>query len=231
MNNYKKLARVTKYFAIALSASLAKLFSTKFESKIDDDSLLFIISIAIIAIGIEYLPGVFEFLLEIPFLKRAIIREHYLDGTWLELDSKNGEPIEVGITRIKIKNEKIIYGGTTFPIAPYSAGSGSAYTATIIDLNWPTLKYIYEFKRFDSESSKLHGYGELDFDTRDGYPITCRGHYISLESGEKVSLEKWKVTDKVLLKKLDSPKDYIPEILSFFAEIGRIKLKKQNNLD
>jgi hypothetical protein len=225
MNNYKKISQVTKYFAIALSVSLAKLFSTKFDSKINDDSLLFIISIAIIAIGIEYLPGLLELLLEIPFIKKAIIRDHYLDGTWLELDSKDGEPIEVGITRIKIMNEKINYGGTTFPIDPDSAGAGSAYTATIIDLNWPTLKYIYEFKRFDSESSKLHGYGELDFDTRDGYPITCRGHYISLESGEKVSLEKWKVIDKELLKKLDNPKDYIPEILKYFTEIGRIKMK------
>jgi hypothetical protein len=218
----KKISKGIKVISVALSVAAGKLFADKFEHKIGEEGLLFILVLAIIAMGIELVPSIFEFILDNTFLKKLLVGEQYIDGTWLELDSKEGKPIEVGVTRIRVSSDKIIYGGTTFPIDPNFVGSGSAYFATIIDLNWPTLKYIYEFKRFDTPSSKLHGYGELDFDYRKGSPITCRGHYISLEDGKKVSLEKWKITDKALLKKLDNPKESINAIFDFFKQAGRI---------
>jgi len=139
-------------------------------------------------------------------LRRVLLGRQYIEGTWFDIMRKDNKAAEVGFSRISYTHEGIEYSGEDYNL---EMDQCFPFRAEIVQMNWPTLHYVYTSNRSDSKEQTTKGYGEIDFQTeRRGSPKKSVGKYFVLRGTEKIFFEGIKLNekkDKTLIDLLDDP--------------------------
>lgn len=139
-------------------------------------------------------------------LRRILLGKQYVEGTWFDIMRKNNEVVEIGFSRISYTHKEVQFCGEDYNL---EMDQCYPFHADIVQINWPTLHYVYTANRSDTKEETIKGYGELDFQKElRGSPKKYSGKYFVLRGTDKISFEGIKVNerkDKRLIELLDEP--------------------------
>lgn len=221
MKRLNNIFKIINFFAIAISIAISHYIKELAKDKFNNEILLFVIALVVITIGYEIIPIIFKKFFEIPFFKKMFLGNQYVEGTYLDIMFEDGKATDVGLSRIIIEDDKLRYGGFLYKIKGDVVGS--SYRSKMIEMEYPIMKYTYDYKLVTDSSALLHGYGEIDFDERKGEPMHYTGNFIDFTNGDKVYFEGWKIRDKAILKDLDNPKERYKTIINFFKDANKLE--------
>jgi hypothetical protein len=117
-------------------------------------------------------------------LRRLLLGDQYLEGTWFDIMHVAGKPSEVGLSWVSYEDWEIKYAGEDYNLKCDSDNVEIAmthrfpYTAEkIVYSKDNKLLYKYTADRSDRDV-EITGYGELQFHPGErGFPIRHSGHY------------------------------------------------------
>ncbi len=163
-----------------------------------------IIVIAVAIVVIRFFAG--SLFVRSRVLRRILMGNQYVEGTWFDIMRKNGEVAEIGFSRIIYTRAGVKFFGEDYAL---TMENGFPYRAELVQIEWPKLKYVYTANRSDSADEVTTGYGILDFlEERHGPPKKYSGKYFVLRGTDTVSFEGIRLHekhDKDLIHQLDDP--------------------------
>ncbi len=139
-------------------------------------------------------------------LRRILLGKQYVEGTWFDIMRINNKVAEIGFSRISYTHKDIQFWGEDYEL---EMDQCFPYRADMVQMNWPTLHYVYTANRSDTEEKGSKGYGELDFQKElRGCPKKYSGKYFILRGTDKVSFEGVRINErkhKTLIRLLEEP--------------------------
>ena len=148
------------------------------------------------------------------WLRKFILREKFIEGTWIEsIVPANGERMISRIT-ISFERDKIKLQGMNYNLKGKEIGSFSTEMACF---KWPRIDYQYNWTRFDDSSYDIDGIGYIRFTGSGNEPLTYNGHYFTTE-GSRCCISGTKITKEDEIQSLNDPRNN-SEMISKYAKI------------
>lgn len=183
-------------------------------------------SIAVISASIELIKFLAETLFDQSrFLRRILLGDQYLEGTWFDIMDVAGKPSEVGLSWLSYDDWEIKYSGEDYHLKYLSDCADEAmkhrfpYTAEkIVYLKDNKLFYKYTAERSGRDEPEIVGYGELQFPGGRGIPMRYTGHYYRQEGSgifRKICFVGFRLDgkkDREYLQRLNNPRCYAPAL-------------------
>ncbi|MEX2263591.1 MAG: hypothetical protein WD696_16660 [Bryobacteraceae bacterium] len=166
------------------------------------------VSLAVIAVVLKlvefFLGSLFD---RSRWVRRKLLAEQYIEGTWFDIMRRGGKPVEIGVSRLRYKDFTIRFSGEDYNIENdpgMEAGHCSPFDADMVHFNGEVLAYKYTARRSDDANITTQGYGELQFfSVEDGAPSKYSGSYFVLQCNEKMCFEGFKLDEKADAEALD----------------------------
>src|SRR5262245_12221196 len=192
-------------------------------------------SVVVIAVSIELVKFFAESLFDHSrVLRRVLLGNEYLEGTWFDVMRVGGKLSEVGLSWFSYDDWELKYSGEDYALVSNAVNAELVvehrfpYTAEkIVHLKNNKLLYKFTADRSDRDDSEIAGYGELQLHPgARGVPTRYSGHYYRPEAGgvfRKISFEGFRLDetrDRDCLQRLDNPetrKDAVRELLKRFG--------------
>lgn len=187
---------------------LAERLSSWLEAWLSDPSAVVLFSVVVISASIELIRFVVATLFDHSrHLRRLLLGDQYLEGTWFDIMRVGGRPSEIGVSWLRYEDWEIKYAGEDYDLK-YESGCADVamahrfpFTAeTIVYAKDNKLLYKYTADRSDRDEVEISGYGELQFHPgRQGIPMRYSGHYYRPEGGgnfRKICFEGFRLDDR-----------------------------------
>lgn len=205
---------------VAIGVVLAERLSSWFKAWLSDPSTMVLFSIVVISASIEVIRFLAETLFDHSrFLRRILLGDQYLEGTWFDIMRVAGKASEVGLSWLSYDDWEVKYAGEDYDLKYDTDCTEVAmthrfpYTAEkIVYSKDNKLLYKYTAGRSDRDDVEIAGYGELQFHPGEcGIPARYTGHYLRPEEGgilRKICFEGFRLDDKMdreCLQRLNNP--------------------------
>lgn len=133
-------------------------------------------------------------------LRRILLRRQFIEGSWLDIAYKDGEPYSIGIIRIEPEGTSIRVSGELFDLQGEPKG---IFRSEMTNVQWPVLRYKYSAVRSSiSQRDDFQGYTELQFAERDGIPLRFQGYYCDFLQGDRCDVRAMRLQNEEELKQL-----------------------------
>jgi hypothetical protein len=139
-----------------------------------------------------------------------------VEGSWLVIVRKEGKVVATAVTHIAVVDYSIRLSGVNYDDQGITA---STFRSDLLLNDWPTLQFKHSTQPSEGNSSRLEGYGEIQFFERNGPPKQYSGFFINLGEGIRYNVMGLKAEGKELLAHLDSPQMRIEELRRFSQAI------------
>ncbi len=221
---------------VTVGVVLADLLTSVARAWLTKPSTAAVVSIVVIAASIELVKFFAENLFDhCKFIRRMLLRDQYLEGTWFDIMRVDGKPTEVGLSWLGYENWEVKYTGEDYDLKYDSGGTDLAMThrfpytgEKVVYSKDNKLLYKYTADRSDRNDPEIAGYGELQFHPgQRGIPTRYSGHYLRPEGDaklRKVSFEGFRLDEKKHREYLnrindaETRKDAIRDLLRRFGD-------------
>lgn len=215
MDRLKRMHRLSLAISIGVGVVIGQKASVWVEQYYKSVWLSPLVALIIFAICFQFLTYLLENLFDgSKRLRKILLGRQFVEGTWLDLMSKEAKPFSYGISYIKsFELSSLRISGEDFDLEGNNCGH---YYSDLIKVEWPTIKYTYTYQHSSNPQLSCQGLGELQFIEREGPPNRYRGSFFDILEGKRNTFEGWKVKDSKLLNQLDNPNTQKEAILNFF---------------
>jgi hypothetical protein len=180
--------------------------------KLPDLILLGISLVLILAFYILSNLGTEEIITRWKWFKKFIMKEQFIEGTWLEtIEPEYGEQM-ISRNTISFERDKIEFEGINYNLNGQKIGS---FSTDMVCFKWPNVEYKYNWIRFDDPNPRIVGYGEINFCCPGN--ANYNGHYFILPKGSRYRISGRKITKKDEIQSLNDSQNS--------SEIIRIAMK------
>ena len=231
----KTIQRSLLPIGVTIGVVLAEQLSSWLKAWLTEPGAGVLFAVVVIAASIELVKFFADTLFDHSrLLRRILLGDQYLEGTWFDIMRVAGKPSEVGLSWLSYEDWELKYAGEDYDLK-YDADNAELamthrfpYTAEkIVYLKDNKLLYKYVADRSDRDDLEIAGYGELQFHPGEhGIPTRHSGHYYRPEGGgvfRKISFEGFRLDERrerECLQRLNDPetrKDAMRQLLKRFG--------------
>lgn len=139
-------------------------------------------------------------------LRKLLLGNQFVEGTWIEFVSQNKKIVSVGIAVISSKDYEIQINGNNFDLNG-NLNYGFSSTANMARMEWPIFRYVYEDRPLQGSQDTLAGVAHIKFGPTNNRPTIYAGSFTHIGTGILVGLEGRRVTSTDELRLLSNPSE------------------------
>lgn len=209
--------------SIALQKYIVNLLMTN--ALLNNNVMAFFASVIIVFLLFIVLRFVLLRIINTSTIRKLILKDNFIEGQWAEIVyDREGKPVSYGLLTIKGKGSSILIHGDSFDLKTHEhIGS---FKSNSFSYSEPNLSYHYKYDQ--SRANHItEGVSRIKFISRGKKePIIHTGFFFDIENESKYNFTSWKIIDKKLMEKIESPENFNTEILSYIQRCRKTELNE-----
>jgi len=196
MDRYKLVPKLSATIALGLGVILAKFANDwAMEQKLHVGATLLLMLVAV-KLGSVMVEASLEWLFQsVRWIRRLLLANTFVEGTWIELVRSDGQPFSVSITHLSPQGFGLTLTGVNYSVDGIQK---SNFRADMAEIHWPRIDCKHSNQPAEGTMARLEGYGELQFAVTGSTPISYSGFFMHLTEGKRYNVQAYKLGEAEL---------------------------------